>query len=259
MKNSILYLFMNTLVVGMTMNIMNSFSIAFLDITPLMVSWLCGQFWMFLPLLAYHFSIMELSLLLYSWILSLKVKLKENMFPYHHLDECKKLQTALELVIMSISKSIFWFFVVILMFSILLAYSMVSFFLSQQDFTLGIVLVMIGYGFYGIFLMFCAHAYCAFSQLIKDHITDIKKLSLEMDIPKESTILIDGKKLNSRHAQKIIVSGFDEFEGFTGNGYFILGKPLLSSIVANLITYLIILIQFKITEVSFSPGTTPEK
>ena len=45
------------------------------------------------------------------------------------------------------------------------------------------------------------------------------------------------------------------FNGFDGKGYFILNKPLLTGILANFITYIIILIQFNMT--STTSDSTP--
>ena len=40
----------------------------------------------------------------------------------------------------------------------------------------------------------------------------------------------------------------DEFHGFDGKGYFILGKSFLKNLLAFCVTYLVILIQFRLTE-----------
>lgn len=40
----------------------------------------------------------------------------------------------------------------------------------------------------------------------------------------------------------------DNFQGFDANGFFTLGKPLLTSFVGNVLTFIIILVQFRISE-----------
>ena len=45
-----------------------------------------------------------------------------------------------------------------------------------------------------------------------------------------------------------IEQGLDEFHGFDGKGYFILGKSFLKNLLAFCVTYLVILIQFRLTE-----------
>ena len=38
------------------------------------------------------------------------------------------------------------------------------------------------------------------------------------------------------------------FDGFDASGYFVTGKPLMSSFVSNFVTFIIILIQFRTSE-----------
>ena len=45
-----------------------------------------------------------------------------------------------------------------------------------------------------------------------------------------------------------IIEKINSFQGFNACGFFTLGKPLLTSIIANFITYMIVLIQFKMAE-----------
>ena len=61
----------------------------------------------------------------------------------------------------------------------------------------------------------------------------------------ESSMILDGQRMSMDHAKGIVINQLQQFEGFDGNGYFVLGKPLLTGIVANMLTYVIILIQFK--------------
>ena len=45
-----------------------------------------------------------------------------------------------------------------------------------------------------------------------------------------------------------LVERMNSFNGFDANGYFTLGKQLLTSIVSNFTTFIIVLIQFKMAE-----------
>ena len=49
--------------------------------------------------------------------------------------------------------------------------------------------------------------------------------------------------------QSIMIERINSFEGFDAYGFFTLGKPHLTSVAANFITFIIVLIQFKIAEV----------
>ena len=48
-------------------------------------------------------------------------------------------------------------------------------------------------------------------------------------------------------AKDEVIDNLEDFQGFDANGYFTLGKSFFSSIVSNFLTYLIILIQLKLT------------
>ena len=60
-------------------------------------------------------------------------------------------------------------------------------------------------------------------------------------------IEIDGRFQSEAYARGYLINKLSEFQGFDANGYVTLGKPLLTSIFASFITYLIILVQFKIS------------
>ena len=42
----------------------------------------------------------------------------------------------------------------------------------------------------------------------------------------------------------------DAFKGFNAKNYFIVNNSLITGMIANFVTYVIILVQFKITEIS---------
>ena len=60
-------------------------------------------------------------------------------------------------------------------------------------------------------------------------------------------IEIDGRFQSEAYARGYLINKLAEFQGLDANGYVTLGKPLLTSIFASFITYLIILVQFKIS------------
>ena len=60
-------------------------------------------------------------------------------------------------------------------------------------------------------------------------------------------IEIDGRFQSEAYARGYLTDKLAGFQGLDANGYVTLGKPLLTSIFASFITYLIILVQFKIS------------
>ena len=238
-------------IIGYSMNIIDSLSVDVIDVIPLVIWWIVFILWCFGPLFSFHFYFLEVSLILYSWILSLKDKIIKNHPFIYLLDDCKNMLKCLQMFSESITVMLFWLFTMILLFAIIEVYLLIAFFLSKDNITVGITFNICGYGFFGILFIYFAHIYCTFSQLFKDHIESIKNLIADIDLNEVQTVsVIDGKRQSIRHVKERIVAGLEGFHGFHGNGYFTLGKPLFSSITANFITYLIILVQFKVSEMS---------
>ena len=211
--------------------------------------------WMFSSILAFHFIFLELHLKIKSWIISLTQKLQ--LYPKLHLEECEAMLTRLQMFTNAISNMIFWLCSFLLLLSIIEAYLTISYLLSPIEFNGATLLLMIGFGFFGVLFIYLTYSYCIFSQTIKDSADEIKDIISRSSIGDEDTYVLDGKILRSIQSEikmqkKRIVMGLEQFQGYHGNGYFTLDKSLLTSVVANFITYLIILIQFKITEISSS-------
>ena len=68
------------------------------------------------------------------------------------------------------------------------------------------------------------------------------------NLAKCSFLLIDGQHVPPEQAHEFAIKQMESFQGYNGYGYFTLGKPILTGILANFATYLIILIQFKTSE-----------
>ena len=66
-------------------------------------------------------------------------------------------------------------------------------------------------------------------------------------IVSNGVIEIDGRFQSEAYARGYLINKVAEFQGLDANGYVTLGKPLLTSIFASFITYLIILVQFEIS------------
>ena len=114
-----------------------------------------------------------------------------------------------------------------------------AFFLSQDKFSISTILLMIGYGFIGALFLFLIHAYCKTSQNVVDSVIELKNCLIQNQF--------DLGENGTNQEMKRIIFELEQFHGFHGNGYFVLGKPLVTSIVATFVTYLIILIEFKVS------------
>ena len=85
------------------------------------------------------------------------------------------------------------------------------------------------------------------SEEIKQSVSKLKNTLGDLEIS-DGIIQIDGRFHSEAYARGHLINKLAEFQGLDANGYVTLGKPLLTSIFATYITYLIILIQFKMSE-----------
>ena len=84
------------------------------------------------------------------------------------------------------------------------------------------------------------------SEEIKQIVSNLKD-TLGDIVVSNAIIQMDGRFHSEVYARGHLINKLAEFQGLDAYGYATLGKPLLTSVFANFITYLIILIQFKIS------------
>ena len=61
-------------------------------------------------------------------------------------------------------------------------------------------------------------------------------------------VTYEGQKVTALFMKERIIEKFNNFVGFDGKGYFILGKAFLKNFLAFCATYFVILLQFKLSE-----------
>ena len=89
------------------------------------------------------------------------------------------------------------------------------------------------------------------SQTVVNGVTKLKEAILALNVPKDCKItLYEDKETNAEQGRQRILALLDGFQGFDCRGYFVLGKPLLTSIFSHFITFFFVLIQFRLSESS---------
>ena len=73
-----------------------------------------------------------------------------------------------------------------------------------------------------------------------------RNIYISVDI--QEKIEFEGQFVPTSFVKTRIEQELDEFRGFDGKGYFILGKSFLKNLLAFCVTYLVILIQFRLSE-----------
>ena len=86
------------------------------------------------------------------------------------------------------------------------------------------------------------------SQRVVDQLKILKQNLIDYPANPDSKVILEGQVYTEEHARQKILYDIAKFNGYIGGGYFTLGKSLLTTLTSNFATYLIILIQFKISE-----------
>ena len=131
-------------------------------------------------------------------------------------------------------------------------YSAISFFIDGQNKrNWPIQVLMCGFSSWGIVLSYIVVFMNLVSQEVLDKVRELRKALENSFFGENEMISIDDQELqNAKERRNILVKNLEDFQGFDGYGYFHLSKSLLTAITANFVTYLIILIQFKVSEIS---------
>ena len=71
---------------------------------------------------------------------------------------------------------------------------------------------------------------------------------MELNIDKQALIHYNDQERPALQIRAQLAYCLEDFKGFSGNGFFLLGRPFLSSLTSSFLTYIIILIQFRLSE-----------
>ena len=88
------------------------------------------------------------------------------------------------------------------------------------------------------------------SQRVVDELDNLKQKLIDYSANPDQKMLLEGKVFSEEHGRQKVLHDLSRFSGYHGGGFFTLGKSLLTTLTSNFATYLIILIQFKISEQS---------
>ena len=237
--------------VGFYLNLNTYLNINLTLLVILIIINLFSQLVIVSPTLVFYYIYGEISRGLEEWILGITQELEEtHKFTNSQYNACRKLLNALKLSASALSFNVFLTLSMSLIAMTAVTYMNFDYFLSHADFTSpGVILVFIGYI---AFIMEYAYIVWIFnydSEHLCDQVKLLKNTLDEIYIEDHEFVFGKGGQLrDARFARNLMVNQLQDFRGFDGLGYFTLGKPLLTSITANILTYLIVLIQFKISE-----------
>ena len=87
------------------------------------------------------------------------------------------------------------------------------------------------------------------AQRVTNILDKLKEDFQDIYVPNESfMVLYEGQAIPASFMKDRILDKMNSFDGFDGNGYFVLGKSFLKNFLAFCTTYFVILLQFKLSE-----------
>ena len=172
--------------------------------------------------------------------------------------ECQKLKEIANKAQNLFSGHVFWAIFVSLLITIVLVYRSVSFLIGTDPGHLKVIVFFFGYIFYNSAFLFVIYCLNISSQKVKDDFQELASILKNDRILENRQKMVDGENISLKDLKDMVVSDLKEFDGFNGYDYFLLGKPLLTSIMANFTTYLIVLVQFKISEIGLESNDKSE-
>ena len=140
-----------------------------------------------------------------------------------------------------ISFSFFELYTLAILQIITIVYRSLSFFISQET-SQNMTFQAIGYALMGFAMAYSFVFTSLYGQKIGDQVKTLKET---LD---DQFILDPGKSEEIIKMKKLVLCHLSRWENFDACGFFTLGKPFLTGLLANFITYIIILIQFQLTE-----------
>ena len=132
---------------------------------------------------------------------------------------------------------LFWITTLYVIFMVLSAYFAMSFLFDLPVDEIPPIKILFSYGFF--LVIFTLYYINGVSQEVADNLSNLKEC-------------VAGSSLITFEEKWQLVEKMNSFNGFDAWGYYKLGRPLLTSIVANFTTFIIVLIQFKMSETTSS-------
>ena len=133
-------------------------------------------------------------------------------------------------------------------------YRSLSFFLGTYENNLESVLFSIG--FFNCFVAYVVITWylCSFSQLLTNKVQELKFSVLNLNVTK--CILPNMNESEIIDEKESVYINLDEFKGYNAEDFFTVNNSLITGMTSNFVTYLIILIQFKFTELSLKEDSS---
>ena len=233
--------------------IQSCLKVNWVDVAPLFVSFGLLFAFVCIPMLVFFTLALECFSALSYKSTNLKLQIEQRKLNHHSLLDCfsemMEMIKLLEKVRSQLSRNIFWLMGILSVMNLIWLYmiplSFIYFSRKKEPIVLGLAAVaslhVISY-FTMIWLLNIR------AQKVTDQVNQLKDCLQEIFISRNSMVSFEGQTVPASFMKDRILDKMNKFTGFDGNGYFVLGKSFLSSLLTLLATYFVILLQFKMSE-----------
>jgi hypothetical protein len=167
---------------------------------------------------------------------------KRTEEPYQYFEECRRYMTGINKAKDLFSSQLFYICFFTLVGVIVTVFRVFSFFMGGYEMSYLQITLTVGYACFGSNLGIVLYLIICMSHRLIDTTERLEDKVRDMGIQNRGQMVIDYWQ------QSQVIEKLKKFKGFSALDYFILEKPLLTSIYTNFITYLIVLIQFRVSE-----------
>ena len=201
-----------------------------------------------IPLLVFFSISLECFSGLTNEVTEVKIILEERQTNYSLLSRILKVITMFEKVGSHLSFNIWWFMgylsIEILIFLYLVPANFINYSRSSEPISLLLSAAMFSNAIYFCSLMWFINIR---AQRVTDMLHQLKS-NLQDIYVSEIMVTYEYQKVPASFMKDRILDKMNNFDGFDGKGYFVLGKSFLLSFFSFCLTYFVILLQFKLSE-----------
>ena len=205
------------------------------------------------PILLFLLIYGEITAQLIVWSISIKDDISINRTCLlTHIRRTKNFIEALRNISNIFSYFLFWILVISLCGMIVATYRSISFVLGNYSKDWQFLCMSITFFAMSIAFVKMIWYLCSFSQLLATKIHELKYSIMDLSITMEDQLVHQIKETTIDNEKESVYVQLNDFKGFNAEDFFTVNNSLITGMTSHFVTYLIILIEFKFTEMSLN-------
>ena len=195
----------------------------------------------------------EITAQLIVWSVSIKDDISINRTCLlTHIRRTKNFIEALRNISNLFSYFLFWILVISLCGLIFATYRSISFILGNYSKDWQFLCMSITFCVLSLFFVKIIWYICSFSQLLATKIHELKYSIMDLNISMEDQLVHQIKETTIGNEKESVYVQLNDFKGFNAEDFFTVNNSLITGMTSHFVTFLIILIEFKFTEMSLN-------